>query len=496
MSHSKLPQEQQEYYKKTALTALTGFGILALAASRFKVASANEMLVKTGLGLNQKLSLSRSTVAWPFQKVTPISISPWTVSSNIQGMSHERIPFKLPVVITVGPNTENYESLKLYAEKLSQKDPEEIRELVKHIISGDARIIAASMTANQLFHERDTFKKQVSDGVQESLKDLGLKVINANLEELTDEPGASYFEQQRKRALADVQAEAIVQVALAQRVGEVGSKDQEMQRRIQTAAFEALSQLQENSRQLEISRSQADLEVARAELHRQSAIASAQAEADIEQTTLKLQQEIQRQRAMQETERLRAEELTDKIVQAEKLVRETTGQSDSDFIVASNQARMQLIAVEAQAKATRMEADAKFYAQQQQAQGTIELGNADAKAMLAKLNTEAEGRLAMLRAEAQGLDELVKAAGGSEAYLAQSMIKERTLPQIAEAQATAVRDMKPIIWNQTQGSGQGIVAALANDLPPYFDGLKHLTGLDVTGFLKEKMRQPTVVDHK
>jgi flotillin len=515
----------------TAFTVIGGIGIMALAASRYKVAKPNEMLVKTGLGLKQKLQLSRSTVAWPFQRVSPISVAPRTVAVNINGMSHERVPFKLPIVVTVGPNTENPSALLLYAEKLSQKDPEEVHHLIRDIIAGQSRIITASMTADELFHERDTFKRQVSDGVEQSLQDLGLKVYNANLEELGDEPGCSYFEEQRKRSLSNVHAEAVVQVALAQTKGEVGSKEQESQRRMQTARLEAEAQLQENDRQLEISRSLAELAIAQADLQKRSSVATAEAKAAVEQKTLMLQQEIQRQRALEETERLRADELATKVVEAEKLIRETGGhteadrliaenkakmqlintnaqteadrlvaenkakmqlintnaQTEADRLIAENKAKVQLISVEAQAKATRTEAEAQLYAQEQRAQGITQLGQAEANALLARLNAEAQGKLAMLQAEAQGLDELVKAAGGAEQYLAQSMIKQETLPEIAKAQADAVRGMKPVIWNQTNGS-PNIVQSLCNDLPPYFDGLKHITGLDVTGFIKEKLK--------
>lgn len=484
------PRNMERPTKKEVTSGLTALGViatLALAASRYKVARPNEMLVKTGLGLKQKLQLSRSTVAWPFQRVSPISVAPWTVAVNINGMSHERVPFKLPIVVTVGPNTEVDQALMLYAEKLSQKDPEEVHHLVRDIIAGQSRIITASMTADQLFHERDTFKRQVSDGVEQSLQDLGLKVFNANLEELGDEPGCSYFEEQRKRSLSNVHAEAVVQVALAQTKGEIGSKEQESQRRMQTARLEAEAQLQENDRQLEISRSLADLEIAKAELTKRSKLADAEGKAAVEQKLLELAQEIQRQRALQETERLRAEELAKKVVDAEKLIRETGGRTEADRLVAENKAKMQLISVEAQAQATRIEAEAELYAQQQRALGITQLGQAEANALLSRLNAEAAGKLAMLQAEAQGLDELVKAAGGPEQYLAQSMIKEETLPEIAKAQADAVRGMKPVIWNQTHGS-PNIVASLANDLPPYFEGLKHITGLDVTGFLKEKIK--------
>lgn len=129
--------------KKEVTSGLTALGViatLALAASRYKVARPNEMLVKTGLGLKQKLQLSRSTVAWPFQRVSPISVAPWTVAVNINGMSHERVPFKLPIVVTVGPNTEVEQALMLYAEKLSQKDPEEVHHLVRDIIAGRSHL--------------------------------------------------------------------------------------------------------------------------------------------------------------------------------------------------------------------------------------------------------------------------------------------------------------------------------------------------------------------
>jgi flotillin len=393
-------------------------------------------------------------------------------------MSSERIPFKLPLVVTVGPNTEDHNALERFAEKLSQQDVGALHDLVRDIVAGQSRIITAGMSADELFHERDSFKRKVSDGVEETLRELGLKVFNANLEELTDEPGSLYFQEQRKRALSGVHADARVFVAHAETKGEIGSKQQETERRKQAAALEAEAQLTENTRQLAIAQSLAELRIAKAELERRGAVADAEAQAAIQQRTLVLSAAIERDRAFEEAERLRAGELTAKVVDAEKLVRETTGITEARRLEAENAAAIR-----------RLEADALFYSQQQQARGMIELGSSEAEARRAMLIAEADGISAKLHAEAAGLERLVQAAGGPEQFLVQTVIKQRTLPEIAEAQAAAVRDMKPVIWHSSGGVGaqEGVLASLAKDLPPLFGMVKQTTGLDLMEMLKRQV---------
>jgi flotillin len=463
-------------------------GLLAFAGFRYKVGLPNQRLVKTGLGV-QGLSIHQSTVHWPFQRVVPINVQPWTVAVQVNGMSSERIPFKLPLIVTVGPKTDDDSAMRLFAEKLSQQQgsvehEREVHELVRHIVGGTARLYAANMGADELFHERNKFRTLLSDGVEEPLKTLGLCVLNMNLEELGDEPGGQtpYFEEQRKRSLSDVHAEARVFVATAETKGEVGSKKQESDRRIQTAELEKQARLLENDRKLEVSRSDAALAIAKAELDKQSSIAAAEGKAAVDRQTLILNAEVEREHAKQEAERLRAQELAIKVVDAEKLLRETKGQTDAAEMLAENAAKIK-----------RMEADAHFYAQKQQALGIAELGEADAKARRAMLIAEADGISAKLLAEAQGLERLVSAAGGPSEYLAQTVIKDGTLPQIAEAQAAAVREMKPVVWHHSGASGNGaadgVITSLAKDLPPFFDMMKQTAGIDLMALVKTQIER-------
>jgi hypothetical protein len=276
-----------------------------------------------------------------------------------------------------------------------------------------------------------------------------------------------------------VSADAAVFIATAHTKGDVGSKKQEAERRMQTAGLEKEARLRENDRELEVAQSDATLAVAKAELDRQAAIATAESKAAVQQRSLVLSAAVERDRAAEETERLRAAELASKVVDAEKLLRETSGQADAQRVRAENAALVR-----------RLEADALFYAQQQEARGRVELGAADATARRAMLVAEADGALAKLLAEAQGLDRLVAAAGGSSEYLAQTMIKERTLPQIADAQAAALRDMKPVIWHHSGGSAaDGVVASLAKDMPPLLAMVKQTTGMDLMQLLKTQVER-------
>lgn len=70
-----------------------------------------------------------------------------------QAMSAEKLPFLLPAVFTIGPRIDDPESLFKYAKLISPYDKlsNHVNELVQGIIEGETRVLAASMTMEQIF---------------------------------------------------------------------------------------------------------------------------------------------------------------------------------------------------------------------------------------------------------------------------------------------------------------------------------------------------------
>ncbi|KAL6217034.1 hypothetical protein ACLB2K_010252 [Fragaria x ananassa] len=118
-------------------------------------------------------------------------------------MSAEKLPFVLPAVFTVGPRTEDMEALNSYAKLISNHDKNST--LVQGIIEGETRVLAASMTMEEVFKGTEEFKKEGSVGIG-SIK------------------GHEYFSYLGQKIQMDAANQGKVDVAEAKMKREVGSK--------------------------------------------------------------------------------------------------------------------------------------------------------------------------------------------------------------------------------------------------------------------------------
>ncbi len=53
--------------------------------------------------------------------------------------------------------------------------------IVKGIIEGETRVLVSSMTMEEIFTEREVFKRRIFRNIQGELSQFGLKIYNANV---------------------------------------------------------------------------------------------------------------------------------------------------------------------------------------------------------------------------------------------------------------------------------------------------------------------------
>ena len=160
----------------------------------WKTAGASEYLAITGWGITD-IRLAKKSWVFPGQRCTRLDLSPVNYTFEVQGMSAEKLPFVLPAVFTIGPRVDDMDSLLLYAMLMSEHDKrsKHVDELVQGVIEGETRVLAASMTMEQIFKGTKEFKKEVFEKVQLELNQFGLHIYNANVKQLVDVPGHEYF---------------------------------------------------------------------------------------------------------------------------------------------------------------------------------------------------------------------------------------------------------------------------------------------------------------
>lgn len=99
----------------------------------YRVASASEYLVITGLGIKD-IRITKKAWVLPGQSWTKFDVSPVNYTFEVQAMSAEKLPFLLPAVFTVGPRVDDEASLLKYAKLISPHD--KLSNHVKELVQG------------------------------------------------------------------------------------------------------------------------------------------------------------------------------------------------------------------------------------------------------------------------------------------------------------------------------------------------------------------------
>lgn len=464
----------------TASIGLLALSALTFCAARFRTARPDQWVVRTGLFI-EDMSITKTAIQLPLQKYRMISVAPFKLHTEIAAMSNERIPFKLPLVLTVRPKSD-MQSLIRYTRNLSNKTPEEVRDLVEGIANGESRILVAAQPLDSIFNNREEFKTNVVERISYEIDKVGLEIVNGNLEDLHDSEGNDFFNKQKIRALSSVDQKARIAESEAKKLGEIGAKSNDSDTRIMVAQLDTEAKIAENTRRIEVAQSDTELAIRRAELLKQQKIAEAESKAASEQKDCELQSNVEIARTKTETEKQRAKELSKVQVIADMKITETRATADARIIDIQATASSRVIDAQAIAEARVIQVKAE-------ASATVTIAEANLKAK----QMEAEGILAIKNAEAKGLQNLMEAAGGSKELASYLLVSGGGLVQLAHEQANALQGMNPTVsvWSTgPQQDGEGKLSSVVSDVlrtaGPLNDILLKQTGVDYLGSLGVK----------
>ncbi|KAL1884064.1 hypothetical protein Daus18300_000173 [Diaporthe australafricana] len=461
----------------------------------YRVAAPDEYLALTGMGIDL-VKISKSAWVYPFQRCTKFSVQPHDYAMDLQAMTKEKLQFLLPVVFTVGPDVnarganaktgehghvanaeDRGDSLMKYAMLLTDTNAKAntntfLANIVKGIIEGETRVLVSSMTMEEIFTEREEFKRRIFRNIQSELDQFGLKIYNANVRELRDAPNSNYFESLARKAHEGAINQARIDVADAQQKGSVGEADRKGRQERELAKINAETAVQKTERDGERASAEASLDTRKTTLKRDLDIAKITATRATESRDAELKKEVEIKRAAAEMERLRAVD----VVKA-SIAREAKQQAaDAKAYEVQADAAAQLSktnnTTDADAYKTRVGADAAQYAALK-----------DAEAKLQVQMKEAEGLSAMASAYGQ----MAQAFGGPGGLLQYMMIEKGTYVELAHANASAVQGMQPKIsvWNTGAQAGGEAGSSSSVDtmrnvyqmLPPLMQTINEQTGI-------------------
>ncbi len=421
---------------------LAGVGTY-LFFKRYKTSRSHEWLVRTGLFVND-IQIGKKFFQFPFQNIDRINMSPNSFRFSVNAMSKEKMEFNFPAVFTIGPKNDK-DSLIKYSRYLLNQNSEQNSNLVRGIIEGETRSLAANQSIEEIFSARTAFKDDIVISVQKQLEPYGLEIYNANIEELKDSEKSNYFKSLSQRIKAEAENIAKVQVAEQNKKGDIGSKEREGETRQQLAIIESATAEVENTKQEEIIKSKAALEKTRAEQDLIIKQANIRSEQEALALKMDLEKTVEAKRLEMETERHRAEELSKARVQAEKSVKDAEGE----------------------ANAQRIRAEALLFAKQK----------------------EAEGIQALYEAQARGLQQVVGAFGDdSRALLSYTMLEKGVYEKLAQANADAIKGLNPkiTVWSGDADKSMDTIKQLGKGLIPMLDTIHDQTGYKLPEWMINK----------
>ena len=182
----------------TCVIVVIVFSLLLFLIKRYKKCPSDKVMVIYGKVGSNKDGSTRSAKCihggaafiWPvIQSYEFLDLTPMSISVDLENaLSRQNIRINVPSRFTVGVSTEPG-VMQNAAERLLGLKLQEIQELAKDIIFGQLRLVIATMDIEEINTDRDKFLEAVSRNVEGELKKIGLRLINVNVTDISDESG-------------------------------------------------------------------------------------------------------------------------------------------------------------------------------------------------------------------------------------------------------------------------------------------------------------------
>lgn len=428
--------------------------------SRYKKCPSDKIMVvygsigKNGDGSNRSAKCIHGGAEFiipVFQSYAYLDLTPISIQVDLKNaLSKQNIRIDVPSRFTVGISTEPG-VMQNAAERLLGLKLAEIQELSKDIIFGQLRLIIATMDIEEINTNRDKFLAAVSENVETELKKIGLRLINVNVTDISDESG--YIAALGKEAAAKAINDAKKSVAEQDREGSIGEANAKKEQRIEVSKADSLAIEGENEAKMKIAMSDAALREKEAEALKIATTAEKTQAAKALEESYAAEQAAERARRDKEQATLEA----DIIVRAEAKKRELE------------------LAAEAEAEQIRRKAQ----------------GEADA--IYAKMEAEARGAEEILKKQAAGFAEVVKSAGG-DANAALKLLIADKLEDLMRVQVDAIKNIKidkVTVWDGGQnGDGKtstaNFISGMMKSVPP-LEEVFTMAGMQLPTLLGQKL---------
>lgn len=389
---------------------------------------------------------------WPVvQSYEYLDLTPMSIQVDLRNaLSKQNIRVDVPSRFTVGISTENG-VMQNAAERLLGMKIDEIKQIAEDIIFGQMRLIIATMDIEEINSDRDKFLEAVSSNVETELKKIGLRLINVNVTDITDESG--YIVALGQEAAAKAINDAKISVAEAERAGAIGAAEADRDKRISVSKSDSEAISGENEAKARVADSDATRREKEADALKRATAAENIAKARAQEESFDAQRAAEEARAHYEQAKLEADVIIKTEIEKKKLE----------------------LQAEAEAEQTRRRAK----------------GEADATLM--KMQAEADGVKQMLLKQAEGFAEIVKSAGGEANDAIRLMIADK-MEELTRIQVDAIKNLqidKITVWDSgankegAKSTTADFISGLYKSIPP-LNEMFDMAGMQLPKYLGEK----------
>ncbi|HEU4920858.1 MAG TPA: SPFH domain-containing protein, partial [Candidatus Limnocylindrales bacterium] len=443
--------------------------IVAYLGSRYRVAGANEALIRSGraapLGGGEaglKVVRGQGIVVLPlFHKIGKLKLTARQINVSLaDAVSRQGIKVAVQGVATFKIGADD-ESIRNAAERFLDAQEAEVDSIVKNVLEGSLRSIVGTLTIEELNLDRQKFQQAVQDAAKGDLATSGLQIDSFTIQAIRDESG--YMELIGQQETARRERDARMAKAAA---------DQE------AAVREAeANQVKINAeRDVSIRRAETEMQIAAAEARAAQAGPLAQAEAQQEVT--RKQTELAQLEADRKQQELIASTIRPAEADAEAQIRRAEGEKGARIAQAQAEAERVKLAGQAEASVTVTKGEAQARVVEVNAEATAKQttleGNAEAGIVFTK--GEAEAKALELRAQAY--------RQFNEAAIIQTVLS--MLPEIVRAAAEPMANIKDLTVLSTDGASE-LVKNGTRTVAEASAVVKGVTGIDVPELIGEAM---------
>ena len=313
------------------------FTLLLVVLTRYRRCPSDKVLViygkvgtnKDGTNRSAKCIHGGAAFIWPIvQSYEYLDLTPMSINVDLtNALSHQNIRVDVPSRFTVGISVEQG-VMQNAAERLLGLKLNEIQELAKDIIFGQLRLVIATMDIEEINTDRDKFLEAVSHNVETELKKIGLRLINVNVTDITDESG--YIEALGKEAAAKAINDAKRSVAEKNRDGSIGEAVAVKDQRISVAESNASAIAGENESKAAVALSDAIRREKEAEAQRRAVSAEKIAAAKALEEAYAAEQLAEQARAEREFATKQADIITAAKIEKERKELEAEAEAEQD----------------------------------------------------------------------------------------------------------------------------------------------------------------------